>query len=132
MTDPVRWVPRSVPLPVAAATAAPTATGALLEAVAERVEAGAALRLVTGQAGCVVLGTADDLPWCSGVVYLGWEAGALTLTTRSPRPSVDLLLPSLRDRLPAGHDLLAVVPWGVLAAPSPTRAVDLATVQALR
>ena len=128
----LRWAPREVPLPVSAATAPPADTGELLDAVADRARGGAALRLVAGDAGCVVLGDVHDLPWCPGVVYLGWEAGALVPTTRSPVPAVDLVLPSLRDRLPPDHGLVVVVPWGILAAPSPTRAVDLAALEMLR
>ena len=129
---PVRWTPRPVPLPAAAATAPPQRTAALLDAVADRVRAGSSLRLAAGEAGCVVLGGPDDLPWCPDVVYLGWESGVLTPTTRAPLPAVDLLLASLRHRLPPDHALVAVVPWGVLVAPVPARAVDLDAVLALR
>jgi len=128
----VRWVSRPVPLQAVAAAAAPGDVPALLDVVAGRVRDGASLRLVVGPGGCVVLGGSDDLPWCPGAVYLGWEVGTLVPTTRSPLPAVDLLLASLRARLPAAHGLVAVVPWGVLVAPSPSRSVDLAALAAAR
>ena len=127
---PLTWAPRTEPLTVAAVTAVPGDVGALVAATTERVGAGASLRVAAGD-GCVVLGAADDLPWCPGAVYLGWESGVLVPTTRRPVPAVDLFGSALRSRLPTECDLVVLVPWGVLATRAPARAVDVAGLTAL-
>jgi hypothetical protein len=124
VTAALGWRARADPLPAAAATAAPAAVPALLAATAERLRAGAGLRVARDGTGCLVLGEADQLPWCPGVVYLGWEGGVLVPTTRTPTPAADLLVAALRPRLPSDCDLVAVLPWGVLATRRPVRAPD--------
>lgn len=128
---PLTWARRSEPLPVVAVTARPDDIGALVAATADRVRAGSRLRLVAAAAGCVVLGPEPELPWFPGAVYLGREAGALVPTTLTPAPSADLVLLALRDRLPAGCDLVALLPWAVLAAPTPARPVGAAELEQL-
>jgi hypothetical protein len=123
------WTRREPPLPVAAVACQVQELTALLAATARRVELGRELKVVSGPGGGVVLGAAEDLPWFPGAVYLGWDAGVLVPTTRAPSLPVDFLAPSLRRRLPEGHGLLALLPWGVLAAPVPRAAVDLAALQ---
>mgnify|MGYP003378784330 CR=1 FL=1 len=57
--------------------------------------------------------------------------GVLVATHRIPHPPIDLVVPSLRAVLPDSCDLIAVLPWGVLAARMPARPVDLAGVERL-
>lgn len=126
MTDPttLTWARRPTPLPAAAVAVRVDAVPNLLSALAGRVRDGADLRLVIGPAAAVVLGDEPELPWCEGAHYLGWEAGVLVATHSTPQPAVDLLVPSLRASVPEGCDLVALLPWGILAARTPTRPID--------
>lgn len=130
-THVLSWAPRAVPLDPVAVTCRPDDAGGLVSATLRRVLAGHELRVVTGLGGSVVLGAGDDLPWFAGAVYLGWDRGVLVPTSRAPSLPVDLVLASLRDRLPAGNGLVAVLPWAVLVAPMPVVAVDAAAVEAM-
>jgi hypothetical protein len=130
-TRELSWTRRAVPLTAAALTCRAEDSGTLLSATLRRIRAGHALRIAAAPDGALVLGATDDLPWFPGAVYLGWDGGALTPTTRAPLPPVDLLLPSLRARLPAGHGLVALLPWAVLAAPMPRAPADAAAVEGL-
>ncbi len=126
------WGRRATPLPAAAVAARSDDVPRLLAALTGRISsADADLRLMVGAAGGVVLGPESQLPWFDGAHYLGWEAGVLVATHRIPHPPIDLLVPSLRAVLPDSCDLIAVLPWGVLAARMPARPVDLAGVERL-
>ena len=126
------WLPREDPPAPTAVAAPPGAVPLLLAALEDRLRDGTALRLVHGPSGALVLGPADQLPWFPGAVYLAPEAGVLVPTAVAPRPAADLVVRILGDRLPADCDLVAVVPWGVLVAPTPRRPVDDAALAALR
>ncbi|HET9657406.1 MAG TPA: hypothetical protein VFP72_18785 [Kineosporiaceae bacterium] len=130
-THVLSWTRRDAPLDPVAVTCRPDHADELLSATLRRVLAGHELRVATGPGGSVVLGAGDALPWFAGAVYLGWDRGVLVPTSRAPSLPVDLLLASLRDRLPEGHGLVAVLPWAVLAAPMPVAVVDAAAVEAL-
>ena len=107
-------------------------TGDLLRATLRQVRAGHELRVAAGAGGTLVLAAVDDLPWFPGAVYLGWDCGVLTPTTRAPAPAMPFLAPLLRARLPAGHGLVALLPWALLAAPMPGAPADAAALEALR
>lgn len=130
-THVLSWTRRDVPLDPVAVTCRPDDVVELVPATVRRVQAGYELRVATGPGGSVVLGAGDDLPWFDRAVYLGWDRGVLVPTSRAPSLPVDLVLASLRNRLPAGHGLVAVLPWAVLVAPMPVVPVDAAAVEAL-
>jgi len=128
----VSWTGREPPLPAVAVTSRAEDLADLLSATVRQVQAGYALRVVLGQGGGVVLGATDELPWCEGAVYLGWECGVLVPTTRRLSLPMEFLASVCRGRLPAGHDLVVLLPWALLAAPMPGDVVDLAVLEACR
>jgi hypothetical protein len=130
-THALSWTRRDVPLDPVAVTCRQDDADELLAATLRRVLAGHELRLAIGAGGSVVLGAGGDLPWFDGAVYLGWDRGALVPTSRAPSLPVDLVLASLRDRLPVGHGLVVVLPWAMLVAPVPVAPVDAAAVEAM-
>jgi hypothetical protein len=129
------WRARPEPLPAAAVTAPPARTAALAAATLRRLEAGAQLQAAVAADRLLVLG--DDLPWCDGAVYLGWDAGLLLPATEAPDFPPDRNLPlelvaaSLRSRVPADHSLVVLVSGTVLASPRPRRRADPAVLARL-
>jgi hypothetical protein len=120
----LQWVRRSEPLVPVAVTATPGSEGALREATIRRLRSGASLRVVAHSGTLVVLGASDDLPWASSAIYLGWDAGVLVPTKRTPTTPVEILAPTLRVLLPEGHDLVVLLPWAILVSPTPVRRGD--------
>lgn len=131
---PLRWVPRTDPLTPTAVAAAPRDMRWLLAAIGRKLSEGVALRLACGSGGAIALGPASDLPWFPGALYLGRvegaEPGVLEPTAIAPVPAADLAIAAARHRLPAGCDLIALVPWGIMVATTPARPVDAAALEA--
>jgi len=99
---PVSWIARAVPLEPEAALALDEQACALAERLLllpeERLER---LRGVAGDAHLVVLGKAEDLPWCEGIRYFGREPESpemLAPCSEEPDAPVSLLARALRLR----------------------------------
>lgn len=89
------FLPRPTPLD-ALAVAATSHAKALARAALRRTDAElAALRGVAGASVLVLLGPAEQLPWCDGAIYLGRDPAApslllpTTLTPTLPLPLVE-------------------------------------------
>lgn len=132
---PIAWLHREPPLAPAAVTATGSASCALALATSARVDAGpvslrAAGRHAEGDLDrLVVFGDPDDLPWCAGAQYLGWEAGVLVPTERRPTVPTDIVAAQARAML-AGAALVIVLPDALVGMPLPSRAVDGPTLRA--
>ncbi|GIG19283.1 hypothetical protein Cch01nite_00070 [Cellulomonas chitinilytica] len=134
MTAPaaLSWVVREPPLAAAAVTATGTAARLLAEETVRRLDTGASgLRAAGAGRRLLVLGPADELPWCDGARYLGWDAGVLMPTGRRPSLPADLVAAAARRHL-RGAPLVAVLPDGLLGAPVPHRGVDAQALQPWR
>ena len=111
---PVEWTSRGEPL----SPTAVVALGAVAVALARRLlreedERLARLHGVSGTERLVVLGSAEDLPWVSGVHYLGKDPEAPSLllpTTLAPSVPAALLASALVARFPSEKPPLAVLP----------------------
>jgi hypothetical protein len=84
------WQRREPALRAAAVLGIGPVAAALAEVAHGMVADGAALRLVADPEYLVVLGEETALPWVDGARYLGWDGGALTLTTHRVLPAPDL------------------------------------------
>jgi hypothetical protein len=115
------WRPREPPLPYAAVAASGPAAARLAAATADRIRAGAGLRATAGAGWLVVLGDPAELPWVEPATWLGWDAGLLVPTTRTPVPPAAVL----REGLAAGPDeLVVLLPDAVLVSAVPVRPAD--------
>lgn len=132
---PISWVHREPPLTPAAVTATGRASHALARATSARVDAGSADLRAAGRRAdgdldrLVVLGDPEDLPWCAGARYLGWEAGVLVPTERRPTVPTDILAAQARALL-LGAALVIVLPDALVGMPMPSRTVDGPTLRA--
>jgi len=126
----VRWAAREPPLPAAAVTVPVGQGGALVAAVRHRVAAGAQVRAVAGSGRLIVFAEPDDLPWCPGARYLGWDAGVLLPTEIVPSVPAELLSMAARSAS-AGVAPLVVLPDAVIFAPLPTQPVDVEALVAM-
>jgi hypothetical protein len=131
----ISWLHREPPLVRAAVTATGRASRALALSTEARVDAGPVSLRVAGRHAegdldrLVVLGDPDDLPWCAGAQYLGWEAGVLLPTERRPTVPTDILAAQARAML-AGAALVIVLPDALVGMPMPGRGVDGPTLRA--
>jgi hypothetical protein len=131
----VSWLHREPPLDPVAVTATGGASRALALATEARVEAGSVSLRAAGRHAAgdldrlVVFGDPDDLPWCAGAKYLGWEAGVLVPTERRPTVPTDILAAQARAML-AGAALVIVLPDALVGMPMPGRGVDGPTLRA--
>jgi hypothetical protein len=131
MTAPrlaVTWAPRAEPLVARAVAATGDAAIALGHRLAAQGDAALArLTAVAGDRVLVTLGSAGDLPWCDGVVYLGSEPSAPALlmpTALAPSLPAALLERAVRARLAAAGPI-AVLPAPLrLVACGAARAID--------
>jgi hypothetical protein len=109
------------------------AVPALRAATAERLRAGARLRVAASPAdgGCLlVLGAAEELPWADGARYLGRDGRALVPTTAEPYPCAALW----HTALTAGGQpdrLVVLLPERALIASEPATVADPAALAAL-
>ncbi len=111
---PVHWQPRRIPLEPAAVAA----RGPVAERLVERLLTGepdvlARLRGGAGDDVVLILGTAADLPWVDGAIYLGQDATAPGLylpTAAAP----DVPLPLLQNALRRAVDGQESTPFAVL------------------
>lgn len=113
------WSPRHPPLEPVAVVADGEAGHILRSATAERLSAGAELKVAANEDWIVVLGAAIDLPWADGAMYLGRDSGVLIPTTLVPSPPASLL----REVLPSAS-LTVLVPGHVALADMPLRLAD--------
>jgi hypothetical protein len=120
----VRWGPREPPLPPAAVAVPADQGRALVAAVRHRVAAGIRVRAVAGSGRLIVLAEPDDLPWCPGARYLGWDGGLLLPTEIVPSVPAELLAVAARSAMVEGA-LLAVLPDALIFASLPTQPVDV-------
>jgi hypothetical protein len=113
---PVTFGPRASPLVPLAAAARGTAAAALARHLAARDDAALArLSGVSGPGLLLVIGAAVDLPWITGIVYLGKDPGAPSLLLPSAlEPDVPA---SLFERAVLLRTPGADVPIAVLLAP---------------
>ena len=122
------WQRREPALPAVAVLGIGPAAETLAEAAQGLIAEGAALRLVADPDYpdyLVVLGEEAALPWVDGARYLGWDGGALTLTTHQVLPAAD----SWREAalVAAGADpasLVIVLPEQVLIAAAESAAAQ--------
>ncbi|MEY9894002.1 hypothetical protein ABIA35_005100 [Catenulispora sp. MAP12-49] len=84
------WQRREPALRAAAVLGTGPVAAALAEAARALIADGAPLRLVADPEYLVVLGEEPALPWVDGARYLGWDGGALTLTTHRVLPAPDV------------------------------------------
>jgi hypothetical protein len=85
--------------------------------------------VVAGSGRVVVLGEPDDLPWCPGVRYLGWDGGLLMPTEVAASVPADLLRAAAErvsglagvQRVP----VLAILPDALIFAVLPQQPVDV-------
>ena len=133
---PVAWSHREPPLVPAAGTATGRAARDLALAAAARTDEGEAVLRAAGHRDdggglrrLVVLGDPDDLPWCAGARYLGWEAGVLVPTEQRPSVPADVLAAHARSVLD-GAPLVIVLPGALVGLSLPVRAVDGPTLRA--
>jgi len=115
----VTWSPRHPPLEPVAVVADGEPGYILRSATAQRLSAGAQLKVAADEDWIVVLGAALDLPWADGATYLGRDSGVLVPTTLAPSPPASLL----REVLPSAP-LTIVVPGHVALADMPLRLAD--------
>jgi hypothetical protein len=120
----VRWGPREPPLPAAAVTVPAGHGRALVAAVQDRVAAGIQLRAVAGSGRLIVFAEPDDLPWCPGARYLGWDAGVLLPTEIVPSVPAEVLTMAARSAT-SGVAPLVILPDAVIFASLPTQPVDV-------
>ena len=118
----IRWLAREPPLAPAAVSVIAGSVSGMLEALRVRCDLGASLRVVTGARRLVVLGEPDDLPWCPGAEYLGWDGDVLLPTALRLSVPVDLLRAAASRSTP----LLAILPGTMVFAERPVRPVDVA------
>lgn len=130
MTDariPVRWTPRSAPLPARAVVASGAAAKALGRRLAELGdESLRVLAAVAGDGLLVVLGDESALPWIDGVTYLGRDESAPDLllpTALTPTVPAAVLEAAIRSLVPRS------APVAVL--PSPPRLINCGAARAI-
>jgi hypothetical protein len=129
----VRWLPTDTPLaPIGAAAIGPAAV-ALACRLLDREDL-APLRGVAGDRLLVVLGPADTLPWCDGVIYLGQAPdapGALWPTTLQPDAPTALVARALTAGVQAPLWPVALLPAHHLRVPlGDARPIDRDTLRA--
>ncbi|MBI2395987.1 MAG: hypothetical protein HYV09_40870 [Deltaproteobacteria bacterium] len=114
------WRSREHPLSARAVAAFGPAARALAASVGRRADAELhALRAVGAEAGIVVLGEEEALPWADGALYLGQDAAAPSLllpTTLRPDLALPLVERALLRRV-ARDGVLAVIPSQHLLIP---------------
>ena len=84
------WQRREPALRAVAVLGIGPVAAALAELAHSLLADGAPLSLVADPEYLVVLGEEAALPWVDGARYLGWDGGALTLTTHQVLPAPDL------------------------------------------
>jgi hypothetical protein len=124
---PVRWRPTDAPLTAVAVAAIGDAATALARRLLDRGDL-ASLRGVAGESLLVVLGAAESLPWCDGVIYLGQADGAsgvLWPTTLQPDAPPVLVARALCAGVGSETLPLAVLPThGLSVALGDARPID--------
>jgi len=119
----LEWVPREPPLPAVAVAGSGPVAAALAASARSRVLEGAELRAAAADDWILVLGDSDDLPWADGAHYLGFDAGLLVPTTRTPVPRAELWRDHLVGGRPSGG-IAALMPDQALVTDMPLRPAD--------
>ena len=120
---------RREPALAAAAVIGVGAGAAALAAHTDRLRAaGATLHVVADPEYLLVLGAEPDLPWADGARYLGWDGGALTLTTHRVQPAADEWRAAALGPVDDPGTLVVVLPEQIVVIPAPELPVTLPTV----
>jgi MoxR-vWA-beta-propeller ternary system domain bpX5 len=120
------WEQREPPLPPAAVLAKGDVVPRLAQRLLNRETHQRAddLRAATSADALLIIGSAEELPWVDGVVYLGWEDGLLVPTTLRPTPPPYLLARAIERLSPTPPTLRALVPGLLFVSEYPSRAID--------